>query len=199
MNIKLKLELIKQAQQQLVNNPQDSMHEITHHYRVVSLAKQLVHTENMKDKIDMDLLEVVCWWHDVKVQGIEYPANVRVVKVTAEYLSNLLPEDLRQKAFDSIAEHEFGSTPSYLEGKILQDADKLEILSEARVDLVVDSIAAGILDKDKMLKTLDNLRTEWLPNMQARYHFEFSKRYHEKNLSGFTEYLTKTEEIIKKL
>lgn len=199
METKLKLELITQAQQHLVNNPQDPMHDITHHYRVVQIAKQLIAAEQLGDQVDSDLVEVICWWHDVKVPEIDYPADKRVVAVTAEYLSSLLPAELKEKGKDSIANHEFGSQPNFTEGKILQDADKLEILSEARVDLTVDNIKAGNLDKQKMLQTLTSIKTDWLPQMVERYHFEFSKKYHQDKLPSFLKYLEVAEQEITNL
>lgn len=197
MDTKLKLELIQKAQRELVGNPQDPMHEITHHYRVVQLAKQLIVAENLLQVVDVDLVEVVCWWHDVKVSGIEYPEGQRVVETTAKHLRELVPADLGEVVFDAVVNHEFGSFPSSMVGKILQDADKLEILSPARVDLVIDYIKAGVLDSDKMLQTLQNVRDEWLPNMPTRYNFGFSKKYHTDSLGKFSAYLDQAEKLIR--
>ncbi len=199
MDPKLKLELIQRAQKELVSNPQDFMHEISHHCRVVMLMKELLIAEKLQDSVDLDLLEVICWWHDVKVRNIEYPEDQRVVQTTARYLASLLPEGLRDKAYDSMTNHEFGSAPNYIEGKVLQDVDKLEILSEARVDLVVDNIKAKVADRGKILQTLQSIKTEWLPKMPERYHFNFSKNYHNSRVSSFLNYLAAAEELIKNL
>lgn len=42
MNKKLKLNLIKEAQERLIDKPQNWAHEITHHFRVLELAKRIV-------------------------------------------------------------------------------------------------------------------------------------------------------------
>ncbi|MCA9378936.1 hypothetical protein KC640_00770 [Candidatus Dojkabacteria bacterium] len=183
----MKLQLISQAQKLLIDNPQDPMHGITHHYRVVGLAKQIVEAEQLH--LDKNLLEVVCWWHDVHVPEAEQKDGERIVAATARFLQNLLPGELQKVGYDAVANHEFGSTPETLVGKVLQDADKLEILSEPRVDEAVDNVLAGNLDAQKMLQTLDDLKTGWLPKMLDRYHFKFSKEYHQQKLPGFLGYL----------
>lgn len=193
----LKIKLISQAKEYLVQNPQDPMHDLAHHQRVVNLALNIIAEERLEGTVDKDLVEVICWWHDVKVPGVEYPADVRVVEITANFLVELVPEDLKHKVHDSIINHEFGSTPQYLEGQILQDADKLEILSEPRVDTVIENVTKGVLDKPKMLETLNSIRTDWLPKMPERYHFNYSRNYHEKTLPGFLDYLQKAEEQLR--
>lgn len=187
MDIKLKLQLISQAQKLLIDNPQDPMHGITHHYRVVQLAKQIVKAEQLQ--LDENLLEVACWWHDVHVPEAEQKDGERIVAATARFLQNLLPEELQKVGYDAVANHEFGSTPETLEGKVLQDADKLELLSEPRVDETVDNILAGNLDKQKMLRTLEDLKRDWFPRMLDRYNFKFSKEYHQQKFPGFLGYL----------
>ncbi|MBL8014576.1 MAG: hypothetical protein JNK26_00085 [Candidatus Doudnabacteria bacterium] len=193
MDTSLKIKLITQAQEYLVANPQDPMHEITHHYRTVNLAKMILQSGELSVKVDPDLVEVICWWHDVKIPGVDYPKGKKVVDVTAEYLRELVPSDLKDIVYDSIVNHEFGSTPKYTEGMVLQDADKLEILSEPRVDVVMDHVRAGLIDRNRILTTLSGVRNDWLPKMLDRYHFKTSRDYHQKHLPTFLRYLDSAE------
>jgi hypothetical protein len=175
MDKNLKIDLIKQAQNHLINNPQDYLHEITHHYRTVLLAKDI--TNNIEGSLDSDLLEVLCWWHDVKVPNLNYGDN-RIAKVVSEYLGGLLPNEYKNNVLDSIENHEFGSKPTFMEGKVLQDADKLEILSPERIRIGIDAVEAGLLDKDSVLGKFNEVIQNWIPKMPERYNFTYSKEQH---------------------
>lgn len=181
MVAKLKLELIQEAQKYLLDHPQDYAHEITHHYRTWLIAKEIV--DSLKEPVDKDLLEVICWWHDVEIPGFGH-ADDRIVKNTAEYVAHKLPDDLVDVVRNSIANHEFGSTPKYIEGQISQDADKLEILSEERLRILEEAVNAGLYDKNKFIQILKMVLHEWLPVMPERYHFEFSKSLHNGKINN---------------
>lgn len=175
MDKKLKTNMIKQAQTHLINSPQDYLHEITHHYRTFLLAKNII--DNIDESLDIDLIEILCWWHDVKVPGLEY-GDKRVAKIVSEYLGNLLPNEYKNNVLDSIENHEFGSKPNFIEGKVLQDADKLEILSAERIRIAIDAVEAGLLDKDSVLSKFNDVIQNLIPKMPEKYNFAFSKAKH---------------------
>lgn len=175
MDKKLKTDFIRQAQTHLINNPQDYLHEITHHYRTFLLARGILN--NIPESSDNDLVEILCWWHDVKVPDLEY-GNKRVAKIVSEYLAELLPNEYRDNVLDSIENHEFGSKPNFVEGKVLQDADKLEILSPERIRIGIDAVESGLLDKNYVLSKFNNVIENWIPKMPERYNFEYSKKKH---------------------
>lgn len=179
MDKKLKLYLIKEAQKNLVNNPQDLMHDVTHHYRTVLLAKDI--SKNILESYDNDLLEVLCWWHDVKPQDLDYK-DERTAKVVAGYLASLLPKEYEENVLDSIENHEFGLNPKFIEGKILQDADKLEVLSPERLKLALESVEAELINKADLYKQVTTVIEKWIPVMPDRYNFEYSKGLHYKLL-----------------
>ncbi len=193
MDKKLKTTLIKQAQENLVNNPKDCMHEITHHYRTFLLAKEIAN--NITEQVDSDLLELFCWWHDVRIPDLPY-GDYRVAKVVSEYLAKLLPAKYQANTLDSIENHEFGSKPSFTEGKILQDADKLEVLSEERIRIALDAVEAGLLDKHELLASFNNVVTNWLPKMPERYNFEYSKNKHFQLLARVAPEFDKLKELL---
>ncbi|MEX1061545.1 MAG: hypothetical protein WEC39_00290, partial [Patescibacteria group bacterium] len=90
-----KLKLIKQAQQYLVSNPQDYLHDITHHYRVVLIAHEILQNIPEKDSINTDIVDVLCWWHDVQVPDLAYGER-RVAQVVAEHLAGLVSEEEKE-------------------------------------------------------------------------------------------------------
>jgi HD superfamily phosphodiesterase len=175
---KLFFQLIKEAQQNLVNNPQNYAHEITHHYRTWVNAKEISSQVNMP--FNIDLLELLCWWHDVQVPGLDYK-DKRVCHVVADYLAAKVPPEYSEIVLDSIKNHEFGSKPIYTEGKILQDADKLEILSDERFRIAVDAVKAGLMNKDFYNAALE-VYNNWLPKMLDMYNFDVSRVLHESRL-----------------
>lgn len=175
MNKKLLLNLIKEAQVNLVNNPQNYAHEITHHYRTWLNAKEVM--SRVKEPFNEDLIELLCWWHDVQIPGLNYK-DKRVADVIAEYISNKVGEDVKDIVQDSIKNHEFGSSPKYIEGKILQDADKLEILSDERFRVAIDAIKAGLMSKDYFYNAAVEVYNTWLPKMPSMYNFDISREIH---------------------
>ncbi|KKS20340.1 MAG: hypothetical protein UU77_C0029G0021 [candidate division WWE3 bacterium GW2011_GWC1_41_7] len=181
MDKDLLLKLIKEAQTNLVNNPQNYAHEITHHYRTWLTAKEIM--PEVKESFNTDLVELLCWWHDVQVPGVDYK-NKRVAHVIAEYLSNKVGEEDRNIVLDSIKNHEFGSSPKYVEGKILQDADKLEILSDERFRIAIDAIKAGLMSKEYFYKAAVEVYNEWLPKMPGMYNFDISREIHASRLKA---------------
>jgi hypothetical protein len=198
MKIELKLDLIKKAQMNLLKNPQDTMHDISHHARVVDLCNQLIVAENLTG-VDKDIVEVSAWWHDVSISKTDNEDTRREVYKTVDYLKPLVSEINFKLIQDAIINHEFGSTPKFSEGQILQDADKLELLSITRVDSAVDGVLSGSLQKDKVLQTMKYFLDNWLPEMLNNYHFEFSREYHKEKIKEFLKYLKNAEGIIKNL
>jgi HD superfamily phosphodiesterase len=183
-----KIKLIKEAQNYLINNPQDVLHDITHHYRVWVNAQSIVKEENIAD-VNIDILELICWWHDVDNPNITKEPNKRIVELTAEYLSKQFNGIEKEILFDSIKNHEFGSIPKFVEGKILQDADKLDLLSEDRVNWAVENLKAGVISREWLTKTAISVRDNWFPKMIERYNFNYTKQCHIDRVGEFTKFL----------
>lgn len=179
MNKDLLFKLIKEAQTNLVNNPQNYAHDITHHYRTWLTAKEII--PEVKGSFNLDLVELICWWHDVQIPNVDYE-DKRIAHVIAEYLSDKVEEENKDIVLDSIKNHEFGSTPKYTEGKILQDADKLELLSDERFRIAIDAIKAGLMSKDYFYGKTVEIYDTWLPKMPDMYNFDVSRKIHEARL-----------------
>jgi hypothetical protein len=171
--------LIKEAQNNLVNNPQNYAHEITHHYRTWLTAKEIMPEVN--EPFNTNLVELICWWHDVQPPELEYKER-RVCQVTAEYLSSKVPVEYKDIVLDGIKNHEFGSKPKFIEGKILQDADKLEILSDERFRIAIDAVKAERMSKDYFSNAALEIYNSWLPKMPSMYNFDISRKMHNKRL-----------------
>lgn len=171
--------LIKEAQINLINNPQDYAHEITHHYRTWLTAKEIF--SGVEEPFNMEIVELICWWHDVQVLGLDYDGR-RICHVVAEYLSSKIEKDEGEIISDSIKQHEFDSTPKFTEGKILQDADKLEILSDERFRLAINAVEAGLMGQDYFNNVFLEVYDARLPKMPGMYNFDISRKIHKDRL-----------------
>lgn len=188
MNQVKKLELIIEAQNYLINNPQDALHDITHHYRVWVNAQTIIKEEHL-DNVNLDIIEIICWWHDVDNPNIPKDSNRRTAELTALYIANQFEEKESEIIFDSIKNHEFGSTPTYIEGKVLQDADKLELLSRDRVNWALENLKAGKISKDWLVTTAKGVKDNWFPKMLDKYNFQYSRQYHINQVDDFSKFL----------
>lgn len=181
--------LIEEAKKFLEQNPQDSAHDLEHAMRVWDNAKTIVNKEDLQD-VNIDVLEIICYWHDVHNPNLDDENDSRrIAEITAEYISEKFNDPERTVIFDSIRNHEFGSKPKYLEGKILQDADKLEVLSRKRGSKIFDSIKGDKKEEERILKFLKAFRDEWIPNLYDRFHFQYSKNFYTENIDDIKEYI----------
>ena len=190
MNKKLKLDLTIEAQKRLIENPQNWAHEITHHFRVLQNAHRIIGEENLN--LNIDIVDIICMWHDVALK--EDVSEKKECVKTAKYLASFFKGDEKRIIYDSILHHEFGSNPKYIEGKVLQDADKLDILSIDRINLDIEAKEAGFNNAGISKKVVEVILKKWLPIMPERYHFSYSIKSHKKRLKTvlpvFKKYLT---------
>jgi uncharacterized protein len=149
--------LQKQVQQRMKN---DSAHDFNHIMRVYKNAKKLCKKENANEKLVLSAALL----HDI----ISYPKSDKRSKSSslksAEESKKILKKlDFSEKEIQIISEairdHSFsqGKTPKTLEGKILQDADRLDAIGAigiARVFAVGGSEKRPLYEKgDPFCKT----------------------------------------------
>lgn len=106
-------------------------HRLDHTVRVVTNARRLMASY---DAIDHDVLEAAAWLHDIG-RASERAEGISHAIISARLAEGILPAmgfSLAQTslALEAIADHRFstGRLPASLEGKILQDADRLDAL-----------------------------------------------------------------------
>jgi hypothetical protein len=142
------------------------------------------------NNIDLDILEILCYWHDVYIPKLEKSNDhKRVTELTAQYLSKKFPENQQDLIFDSIKNHEFGLKPNYLEGKILQDADKLDVITKTRFSVAMKDIQTGKTTREYVLKTMKLVKNEWLPVFSDRLHFQYSKDHFSRVVDDYRTFL----------
>jgi len=106
-------------------------HGLDHTLRVVDNALCLA---QHYPTADADLLEAAAWLHDIG-RGVEREAGVSHAILSAQLAEERLPAlgfspEETQIICTAIADHRYssGRTPSSMEGKLLQDADRLDAL-----------------------------------------------------------------------
>jgi HD superfamily phosphodiesterase len=177
MDFKFKQEIIHEAQKLLIDNPRDIGHDITHIYRVVLLAKEI--SGHVDEDFDEDILEIVCWWHDVQLPNIKLKDD-RMASFVAKHVSQYFDGEKKEIVFDSIKNHEWSMKPNFVEGKILFDADKLEVPSMLRIKPVIEAVKQGYFPKKRVKEVVTMILYEWLPQYDEKLHFDYSKKLFEK-------------------
>jgi HD superfamily phosphohydrolase YqeK len=175
-------QLLDEARLRLQDSPYDIAHDLVHHLEVLRNALQLAH--DIKDpKIDFDALRVAAMWHDVPHQ----PGAEKSSEATANYLKLKMQQmgfdkDFINKVYDAVLFHSFSQEPITIEGKILYDADKLELLNAARIIRYGKAVEAGKISPQKAKKDI-----EWLAKayklLRDRLHFDVSKSRYDQLMS----------------
>lgn len=170
-------------------------HDYYHIERVVKTARRIAQEENA----DLFWVELAAWLHDVG----DYKLNDGMDKseeLISEFLKGLnLPQETISKTVEIVSQVSFskGNTPTTLEAKIVQDADRLDALGAiglARTFAYGGSKHREIYNPenpdetsiqhfyDKLLKLKDLMNTETAKKIaEERHQFleEFLERFYD--------------------
>lgn len=107
-----------------VHSSDFSGHDIAHIERVVGYAKFI----QKKEGGDSFLIEAAAWLHDVEDDKLNFAHS----QPLTDFLNSLLPPDFTTKIVEIISQVSFkggyGKTPTSLEAKIVQDADRMDAI-----------------------------------------------------------------------
>lgn len=106
---------------------ESSGHDYWHCYRVV----QTVLAIGKKEKADLQILELAGWLHDIAIPESRRDHEIKSAQFAKKFLSKLeVDEKIINQVTNCIKKHRFskGMKTKTLEEKILQDADKLDVL-----------------------------------------------------------------------
>lgn len=175
--------LLKEAERLLKQNPRDDIHDHSHHLRVW-LNAQII-ADSISKPVDLSVLHVASMWHDVMIRKESLSLGEKgLSKETREYLQQFMQDkgyssDFAASVLKAIKHHGFLTKYQMtVEGQILFDADKLDVLNPVRYSRIM----AGI--KNKRLSRVQtfliaNAAKLWLKTMRSRYHFEKSRAMHD--------------------
>lgn len=162
----------------LLSQPRDILHDLSRHDLVWSNCEKIVEYEKLGEKINPDLLMISVYWHDVVINSSNVVSTDNVKDVVS-HLEHRMPKlgfnyDEIHTVTEAILHHEFGDQPTNIYGLVLQDADKLEVLSKERWNSAVKVYKEGKFDKEKFRGYVVT-GLKWIPKLVDTFHFETSK------------------------
>lgn len=178
------LKIIVVGERFLKSNPYDEGHDLTHHQNVWKNAQDIA--KNINIPYDKNALYISSIWHDVVTTNIKdrnFKDRNKITEKTCQYLENLmkaegLKEDLIEKTIMAIRYHDTKSKPVNTEGKILYDADKLEMLNVSRWKRILGAIKKGRMPKIKLM-LYKKFGKYWLKRLKSKYNFDYTRKLHE--------------------
>lgn len=175
--------LILEAKKLLRKNPRDGAHDLKHHQDVWKLCQEIVAHEELD--LDVELLKVATFWHDVIVSSPKQHSKNNVIE-TADHLQRLMSDygfesDQIVETTDAVRTHEFRDLPRSKLGRVLQDADKLDVLSEDRWQRTIQSYEDGEMSEEQ-LRSYMQTALKWAPILSATFHFQYSRDRAEASL-----------------
>lgn len=110
---------------------EDSAHDINHILRVVKNAKQILEDESA----DTEIVIAAAWLHDCVILPKDHPnrknASFLAAEKAGEFLSGIeFPAEKIEAVKHAVEAHSFsaGISPTTVEAKIVQDADRLDAI-----------------------------------------------------------------------
>lgn len=114
----------------LYENFDDIVHDIHHSERVAKYAHKVAESIDFEDD---GILELCAFWHDTaRTKGIEPHEEAGAQMARDDLLAHRASEDEASKIYEGIRFHKSTASPVTIEGKIIRDADKLDIFTLER-------------------------------------------------------------------
>ena len=164
-------QVILDAQQELIHNPFDIVHDVIHHFQVYQNC--LIIAEAEKLCIELPIVIISAWWHDVDRDS---ETKISIVKSLEK---NHFPNSFIKKCLKVIESHSFGKKQVSLEAKVLFDADKLEYVNPLRTRRLIQAINDGVENFNKGIF----YKKRWFektPQVKDMLYFSYSKSLFDK-------------------
>ncbi len=174
--------IIIEVQKELVNQPYDLAHDITHHYRVFENCMDITRSEKLK--ANLELLTLSAWVHDLGGRRGEDEKKIKNILKKGGCESELII-----RVIQTIHEHSFGTKQHSLESQILFDADKLEYVHPIRLGLFLRAVKDGYINRKRYIE----YKNEWkerINKVEDLLHFPYSKHIFSTSLSQATKIMT---------
>ena len=158
----------------------DPFHDLSHSKRVVGNATKIAKSLDYRD---LDFLRVCIYWHDVaRTQSIDPHEEPGAAMARDDLLARGASPKTANLAYEAIRFHKSTASPLTVEGKIVRDADKLDIISVARWE---NSVKAGKLADfaRERKKSMENLKR--YPDALS---YNYSKKLYRSRFSKFWAY-----------
>lgn len=165
--------LIQEARRRLIENPRDAIYDLSHHEAVWENCEYIIKKENLR--IDVNALKISTFWHDVILKDAYGTSKNNVIEVV-DYLlvslkTNGFSSNFIETVRDAVDNHEFLSIPHSIECMVLQDADKLDVLSKDRWLRGYKAYQDKKISHEK-LESYIRTGFKWLPLLIASFYFD---------------------------
>lgn len=158
----------------------DLLHDLSHIERVAENAKLIAKSVGYED---LDFLELCAYWHDVaRTQGIEPHEEASAALAREDLLSRGSDDKLADLAYEAIRFHKSTANPQTIEGKIIRDADKLDIFSIVRWQKAQQAGWPKYCVED-LKKAIENL-----PRYPGVFTYDYTKKLYEERLPAFLKF-----------
>jgi len=148
-------------------------HNVLHARGVVDLALNICAFYDA----DPEVVEIACWWHDTG--WVESVKSHELLSASLAYENLLFHGFNRQTAcsvYDAIRFHRVNSIPKTLEGRIVRDADKLDLISVPRWQQSSEFKARGLIenldDRKHAIKIIPRMRNGILSLEKSKIIFD---------------------------
>lgn len=182
--------LITIAITHLKTHPFDAAHDLAHHKRVwqnaQKIANHLSH-QTPSIKINLNALKLACFWHDVVIDDSQNFSNHHRSHSSAEYLAKAIAKhhlnpDLIHTTLLAVKYHEYDDRPQNIEGQILWDADKLDVISLDRWLIAQKAFEAGQLSQTKY-DSYTQTGAVWLKTLRSKFFFDITRELYDQSLT----------------
>ncbi|MGM0640292.1 MAG: HD domain-containing protein [Thermotogota bacterium] len=178
-------DIIKKAENLLINAELEGNHDLEHILRVVHNAKLIADTV----ECDKEVVVLSALLHDIgRSEKILNEYNIKKnhhadtgAKIAYEFLKDLGYDKAKEVSY-AVSVHNFskGIIPETIEAKILQDADRLDAIGYVGVMRVFTDERGDINDKiqhfyDKLLKLKNGMHTEKGKQLAEKKHERIEK------------------------
>lgn len=167
----------------------DVIHDWEHSVRVATNARLIADNLGYEDK---DFLTLCALWHDTaRTKQSEGHEEQSAIWAEKDLLARGVDKETAEKAYDAIRFHKSSAKPTTIEGKIIRDADKLDIFNVSRWKKCA---VAGWKKEyiDDLVKTVETMGK--YPNA---FNYEFTKELFKQRVPGFLRYYESVRDKLK--
>ncbi len=158
----------------------DVLHDLSHSERVAENARAIAQELNYKDP---DFLELCAFWHDVaRTLKKEPHEEAGAIMARDDLLARGAVQELANLAYEAIRFHKSTANPITVEGKIIRDADKLDIFSAVRWERCIKAGWTEYYAED-LKKTVENLQ-----KYPAIFTYDYTKKLYQERLPKFLKF-----------
>jgi HD superfamily phosphodiesterase len=158
----------------------DPFHNLSHSQRVAENAAKIAKSLGYKD---LDFLTVCVYWHDIaRTQNIDPHEEPGAAMARDDLLVRGVSAKTANLAYEAIRFHKSTANPLTVEGKIVRDADKLDLISVARWENYIKAGKFADYATERK-ETMENIN-----RYPGAFTYDYTKKLYAERFPKFWEY-----------